>query len=194
MLLCRISVDSALFCMWIMQMCRTGVEFGLLESQHPWLPHTSEHSCTTKSKKSDWALVVCCVQQTSGSEGALERHLGSTSICEFYFTELQKQLWQCKKCLKNKNKNGGWTNLLSHLRTCVGSDFETELLIRRKMQPPLLHSVDTSSVSVSRKSRCTSGLTSLLWRLFLSHSLIARTCARFQGRNLYQVKHFVVTS
>ena len=56
----------------------------------------------------------------------------SKSICEFYFTELQKQLWQCKKCLKNKNKNGGWTNLLSHLQTCVGSDYETVFVDQKK--------------------------------------------------------------
>ncbi len=30
----------------------------------------------------------------------------------------------CKKCLKTKAKSGGWTNLLSHLRSCVGKDYE----------------------------------------------------------------------
>jgi hypothetical protein len=61
----------------------------------------------------------------------------SKSICEFYFTELQKQLWQCKKCLKNKTKSGGWTNLLSHLRTCVGGGYEATFLDHKKHASPI---------------------------------------------------------
>ena len=33
--------------------------------------------------------------------------------------------WTCKKCGKRKTKNGGWTNLLSHLRSCIGEDFSS---------------------------------------------------------------------
>ncbi len=61
----------------------------------------------------------------------------SKSVCEFYFTALQKQLWQCKKCLKNKAKSGGWTNLLSHLRTCVGGDYEATFLEYKKHASPV---------------------------------------------------------
>ncbi len=61
----------------------------------------------------------------------------SKSICEFYFTELQKQLWQCKKGLKNKAKSGGWTNLLSHLQTCVGGDYEATFLDYKKQALPV---------------------------------------------------------
>jgi hypothetical protein len=50
----------------------------------------------------------------------------SKCLCEFYFTQLSKQEWQCKKCLNRKTKNGGWTNLLSHVRTCVGTDYINE--------------------------------------------------------------------
>ena len=33
--------------------------------------------------------------------------------------------WICKKCGKTKTKNGGWTNLLNHLRSCIGEDFRS---------------------------------------------------------------------
>ncbi len=56
----------------------------------------------------------------------------SKSICEFFFTELRRCKWQCKKCLKTKSKNGGWTNLISHLRSCVGTDYERVFLDHRK--------------------------------------------------------------
>ena len=56
----------------------------------------------------------------------------SKSICEYFYAQLRKHEWQCKKCLKLKSKNGGWTNLLSHIRTCVGSDYETVYLEHKK--------------------------------------------------------------
>ena len=31
--------------------------------------------------------------------------------------------WRCHKCMQLKSKNGGWTNLLSHLKSCVGKDY-----------------------------------------------------------------------
>ena len=48
----------------------------------------------------------------------------SKAICEFFFQTIDGVSWQCKKCLKTKAKSGGWTNLLSHLRSCVGKDYE----------------------------------------------------------------------
>ena len=48
----------------------------------------------------------------------------SKSICEYFFQKVDGISWQCKKCLKTKAKSGGWTNLLSHLRSCVGKDYE----------------------------------------------------------------------
>jgi hypothetical protein len=48
----------------------------------------------------------------------------SKSICEYFFQNVDGVSWQCKKCLKTKAKSGGWTNLLSHLRSCVGKDYE----------------------------------------------------------------------
>ena len=48
----------------------------------------------------------------------------SKSVCMFFYNEVTKTEWQCKKCLRTKSKNGGWTNLLSHVRSCVGSDYE----------------------------------------------------------------------
>jgi hypothetical protein len=58
--------------------------------------------------------------------------MSSKSICEYFYAEVRKHEWQCKKCLKLKSKNGGWTNLLSHIRTCVGSDYENVYLEHKK--------------------------------------------------------------
>ena len=57
----------------------------------------------------------------------------SKSICEFFFTAVTKVEWQCNKCSKVKSKNGGWTNLLSHTRTCVGIDYEKVFLDHKKV-------------------------------------------------------------
>jgi hypothetical protein len=37
-----------------------------------------------------------------------------------------------QKCLKTMSKNGGWSNLVSHLQTCVGTDFDIMFLDHRK--------------------------------------------------------------
>ncbi len=55
----------------------------------------------------------------------------SKSICEYYYTVASKVEWQCKKCLKLKCKSGGWTNLLSHIRSCIGADYE-KLFVEHK--------------------------------------------------------------
>ena len=56
----------------------------------------------------------------------------SKSICEYFYTSVSRSEWQCKKCLKLKAKNGGWTNLLSHIRTCVGTDYEKVFIEHKK--------------------------------------------------------------
>jgi hypothetical protein len=48
----------------------------------------------------------------------------SKSICMFFYNEVTKAEWQCKKCIRTKSKNGGWTNLLSHVRSCIGTDYK----------------------------------------------------------------------
>lgn len=35
-------------------------------------------------------------------------------------------IWKCKKCLQYKKKSGGWTNLLNHLKACVGPKYQEE--------------------------------------------------------------------
>jgi hypothetical protein len=49
----------------------------------------------------------------------------SKQICRYFFNEISHQAWRRKKCGKNKSKNGGWTNLLNHLRTCIGDEYRT---------------------------------------------------------------------
>lgn len=49
----------------------------------------------------------------------------SKQHCEFFFVEDKNEgLWNCRKCGNGKAKNGGWTNLLNHLKVCVGKLYE----------------------------------------------------------------------
>ena len=56
----------------------------------------------------------------------------SKDVCAFYFSPIipndtaKTGKWTCNKCGKSKLKNGGWTNLLNHARSCVGSTFESD--------------------------------------------------------------------
>jgi BED zinc finger len=49
----------------------------------------------------------------------------SKGICHYYYQEVPNndKEWRCRKCMQLKSKNGGWTNLLSHLKSCVGKDY-----------------------------------------------------------------------
>jgi hypothetical protein len=56
----------------------------------------------------------------------------SKQLCSFYFTSVipndhaKNGKWVCNKCGKTKLKSGGWTNLLNHVRSCVGDSFAVE--------------------------------------------------------------------
>jgi hypothetical protein len=57
----------------------------------------------------------------------------SKDVCAFYFSPIipndtakTGKCWTCNKCGKSKLKSGGWTNLLNHARSCVGSTFESD--------------------------------------------------------------------
>jgi hypothetical protein len=95
--------------MYIRQLCRICIESGLFDSCNPGLLLLGSER--QNHKNTDFK--VKCVLQLSG--GVEHRNHApptarpspsSKSICEFYVTELQKQLWQCKECLKNKAKVG----------------------------------------------------------------------------------------
>jgi hypothetical protein len=47
-------------------------------------------------------------------------------ICQYYFIPSEGTSWQYKKCDNSKSKNGGWTNLLNHLKSCIGLDYEDQ--------------------------------------------------------------------
>jgi hypothetical protein len=51
---------------------------------------------------------------------------GSKAIRQYYFIPSEVTSWQCKKCDNIKSKNGGWTNLLNHLKSCIGFDYEDQ--------------------------------------------------------------------
>ena len=50
----------------------------------------------------------------------------SRVICHHYFLHSGGQTWQCKKCDNVKRKNGGWTNLINHLKSCIGENYEAQ--------------------------------------------------------------------
>ena len=50
----------------------------------------------------------------------------SKVICNHYFLHSGGQTWQCKKCDNLKQKNGGWTNLTNHLKSCIGENYEAQ--------------------------------------------------------------------
>jgi BED zinc finger len=77
----------------------------------------------------------------------------SKSICHFFFTEVRSCKWQCKKCLKTKSKNGGWTNLISHLRTCVGTDYEKVFLDHQKASAASNSTMSAFFVRVSDREK-----------------------------------------
>lgn len=48
----------------------------------------------------------------------------SKQLCNYYYSVSRNGCeWRCRKCEQVKSKNGGWTNLLSHLKSCVGKDY-----------------------------------------------------------------------
>jgi hypothetical protein len=55
-------------------------------------------------------------------------------LCSFYFTPLipnddgtkSSSEWDYNKCGKTKLKSGGWTNLLNHACSCVGTAFQSD--------------------------------------------------------------------
>ena len=49
------------------------------------------------------------------------------NMVDFFFNEHDSQvegdiLWRIKKCQQDKKKSGGWTNLLAHLKACLGPE------------------------------------------------------------------------
>jgi hypothetical protein len=53
----------------------------------------------------------------------------SKAVCQYYYSVLNDSAWQCRKCSKQKSKNGGWTNLLSHLKSCIGKDYSEQYAV-----------------------------------------------------------------
>jgi hypothetical protein len=54
--------------------------------------------------------------------------LSNKVITQFFFEQEaaseNKELWTCKKCAQVKKTNNGYTNLINHLKSCVGSDYK----------------------------------------------------------------------
>ena len=75
-------------------------------------------------------------------------------MVDFFFNEHDSQgggenfLWRCKKCQQDKKKSVGWTNLLAHLKACIGTDDQAEC--HRHLKQNVLSSF---SLSVSTRMR-----------------------------------------
>jgi hypothetical protein len=56
-------------------------------------------------------------------------------IAKFFYDELlgTKDVYQCKKCDRHLKSPKGYTNLFSHLRSCIGHDYEARLLEHLKI-------------------------------------------------------------
>ena len=54
----------------------------------------------------------------------------SKMLCNYYYSSASNNdtEWRCRKCEQLKSKNGGWTNLLSHLKSCVGKDYALQFV------------------------------------------------------------------
>jgi hypothetical protein len=51
----------------------------------------------------------------------------SKQLCNYYYSASNNGTeWRCRKCEQLKSKNGGWTNLLSHLKSCVGTNYDVQ--------------------------------------------------------------------
>jgi hypothetical protein len=73
-----------------------------------------------------WSVVS--LFRVSFHVSTMATRLSNKVITQFFFEQAgdgeDKDLWTCKKCEKNKRKNNGYTNLINHLKTCVGPDFK----------------------------------------------------------------------
>ena len=59
----------------------------------------------------------------------------SKQVCEYSFIESGPEgQWKCRKCRNVKAKNGGWTNLLNHLKSCLGKLYMETFLEARQSQ------------------------------------------------------------
>ena len=53
----------------------------------------------------------------------------SKKLCNYYYSASNNDTeWRCRKCEQLKSKNGGWTNLSSHLKLCVGKDYALQFV------------------------------------------------------------------
>ena len=77
----------------------------------------------------------------------------SSAVCQYYFSQVENEVnsWECRKCSQQKLKSGGWTNLLSHLSSCIGKDYREhyEAVVAAQM---VISPTMTRSSSSTRRS------------------------------------------
>ena len=91
-------------------------------------PYVTQFSIQDSEYDVQVAPGVCkSLQSELMSAGTNPQSLTFTSkgICRYYCQKVPNndKEWRCRKCMQLKSKNGGWTNLLSHLKSCIGKDY-----------------------------------------------------------------------
>lgn len=68
--------------------------------------------------------MVCCEVHAEMNLSQSRTAFTSRAVCQYYYSSSDDgTIWRCRKCSQLKTKNGGWTNLLSHLKSCAGHDY-----------------------------------------------------------------------
>ena len=85
----------------------------------------------SKSIESAKYLVLFCIASQNCQTSLMSLHSSrsvvasnSKQVCEYFYIESGPEgEWKCRKCGNAKAKNGGWTNLLNHLKSCLGKSY-----------------------------------------------------------------------
>ena len=99
----------------------------------PWRHHfpyyvtqfPSRTSITSMTGGTTFKLYEECVKHSNPNSCLLVQ-----IPCYYYQLAYNDKEWRCRKCMQLKSKNGGWTNLLSHLvKSCIGKDYVDQYML-----------------------------------------------------------------
>jgi hypothetical protein len=103
-----------------------------------------KHFHVARCIKVHWKCTIpCCVLHRQPKLSKImslpssRRAIASNSkqVCEYFYIESGPEgEWKCRKCGNVKAKNGGWTNLLNHLKSCLGKSYMETFLEAKRSQ------------------------------------------------------------
>jgi len=96
----------------------------------------------SKSIESAKYLVLFCIASQNCQTSLMSLHSShsvvasnSKQVCEYFYIESGPEgEWKCRKCGNAKAKNGGWTYLLNHLKSCLGKSYMETFLEAKQSQ------------------------------------------------------------